>query len=138
VRILGLDLGTKRIGVAVSDELLFTAQGMETIYRKDLPSDLNKLKSVISQNNIEEIVVGLPLNMNGTHGPKADEVVRFVESLSKVTSVPIRTQDERLTTVQANRALLEADMSRSKRKMLADKLAAQFILQAYLDSRKKG
>ncbi len=138
MRILGLDLGTKRIGVAVSDELLFTAQGMETIYRKDLPSDLNKLKSVISQNNIEEIVVGLPLNMNGTHGPKADEVVRFVESLSKVTSVPIRTQDERLTTVQANRALLEADMSRSKRKMLADKLAAQFILQAYLDSRKKG
>jgi len=122
----------------MSDELLYTAQGMETIYRKDLPSDLNKLKSVISQNNIEEIVVGLPLNMNGTHGPKADEVVRFVESLSKVTSVPIKTQDERLTTVQANRALLEADMSRSKRKMLADKLAAQLILQAYLDSRKKG
>ena len=138
MRILGLDVGTKRIGLAVSDELLFTAQGMETVYRRELAQDLDELKKIIEENNAEEIVVGFPLNMNGTAGPKAKEILEFIENLSKVIKVPVKTWDERLTTVQAERALLEADMSRAKRKRLVDKLAAQLILQGYLDSRKKG
>ena len=137
MRILGLDFGTKRIGVALSDELMITAQGRETIERRDPKSDLEAIKKFIADNGVTEVVVGLPLNMNGTHSEKTREVIAFVEGLTKSIQVPVKTQDERLTTVQAERALLEGDMSRAKRKGLRDMLAAQFILQAYMDSIKR-
>ncbi len=137
MRILGLDVGTKRIGVAMSDELLLTAQGMKTLERRTLQSDLNEIKEMIKMNDVVEAVVGLPLNMDGSYSAKTKEVVEFMDSLLKVVSVPVKTWDERLTTVQAERVLLEADMSRAKRKRLTDKLAAQIILQGYLDSRKR-
>lgn len=135
-RILGLDVGHKRIGVAISDELLLTAQGADTIERKALKSDLYEINDLIRKNSVSEVVVGLPVNMNGTYSAKTKEVVEFMDSLSKAVSVPVKTWDERLTTVQAERTLLEADLSRAKRKKVIDKLAAQVILQGYLDSLK--
>ena len=137
MRILGLDFGTKRIGVAISDELLITAQGMETLERKDLKRDLDAISGTIRDNNVSEVVVGLPLNMDGSYSAKTKEVVEFMDNLSKAISVPVKTWDERMTTMQAERALLEGDMSRAKRKRLNDRLAAQLILQAYLDHRKR-
>ena len=138
MRIMALDVGTKRIGVAMSDELFLTAQGADTIYRISLDADLAKIKKVAEDNGVSEIVVGLPINMNGTYGAKANEVVEFIDNLAKVVAVPVKRWDERLTTVQAENVLLEADVSRAKRKKSIDKLAAQFILQSYLDSRKRG
>lgn len=138
MRILGLDVGTKRIGVALSDELLITAQGLDSIYRKDLRTDLGLINKVVAENSVSEIVAGLPISMNGSHSAKTKEVMEFLEELSRVVTVPVKTWDERLTSVQAERAMLEADISRSKRKKLSDKIAAQLILQSYLDSKKKG
>ena len=138
MRIMALDVGTKRIGVAMSDELFLTAQGADTIYRVSPDADLAKIKKVAEDNGVGEIVVGLPINMNGTCGAKAKEVMEFVDSLTKVVDMPVKTWDERLTTVQAENVLLEADVSRAKRKKSIDRLAAQIILQSYLDSRKKG
>jgi len=137
VRIMGLDFGTKRIGVAMSDELLLTAQGHDTIQRKDLQSDLAIIKGVIDSNGVNEVVVGLPLNMSGTYSEKTKEAVLFMDELKKVISVPVNAWDERLTSMQADRAMLEGDMSRAKRRKLSDRLAAQIILQSYLDSRKR-
>lgn len=137
MRILGLDFGTKRIGVAMSDELLLTAQGLDTIQRKDIKSDLALIKGIVDSNSVNEVIVGLPLNMNGTYSEKTREAVSFVDELGKAISVPIKTWDERLTSMQADRAMLEGDMSRAKRRKLSDRLAAQIILQSYLDSRKR-
>ncbi len=137
MRIMGLDFGTKRMGMAISDELLITAQGLNSLYRKELKSDLDEIVRLAREKGVSEIIVGLPLNMDGTYSAKTKEVVAFLDELSKVVSVPVKTWDERLTSVQAERVLLEADMSRKKRKKLSDKLAAQIILQSYLDSRKK-
>ena len=135
---MALDVGTKRIGVAMSDELFLTAQGADTIYRNSLDADLGKIKRVAEENSVGEIVVGLPINMNGTYGPKAKEVLEFMSNLTKLVTIPVKTWDERLSTVAAERVLLAADVSRAKRKRVTDKLAAQVILQGYLDSRKKG
>jgi RNAse H-fold protein YqgF len=137
VRILALDFGSVRIGVAVSDGLLITAQGLETIQRKDLTKDIETIKGVIKEYGVVEVVVGLPISMNGTHSAKTKETLEFVEKLSQAIGVPVRTYDERLTTMQAERILIDADVSRWKRKGLKDMLAAQLILQAYLASRKK-
>ena len=134
---MGLDFGTKRIGVAMSDELLLTAQGRDTIQRKELESDLALIKGMVDSNGVGEVIVGLPLNMNGTYSEKTEEAVLFASELEKTISVPVKTWDERLTSMQADRAMLEGDMSRAKRKKLSDKLAAQIILQSYLDSRKR-
>ena len=138
MRIMALDVGTRRIGVAMSDELFLTAQGADTIYRASLDADLGKIKRIVEENGVGEIVVGLPINMNGTCGPKAKEVLEFMSDLTKLVAIPVKTWDERLTTVQAEKTLIEADVSRAKRKNSIDKLAAQIILQSYLDSRKKG
>jgi len=138
MRIMALDVGTKRIGVAMSDELMMTAQGSETIERRALKDDLDAINKLVEEMSVSEVVVGLPLNMNGSYSAKTKEVIEFMDSLSKAIAVPAKTWDERLTTVQAERTLLEADVSRAKRKRLADKLAAQIILQSYLDSRKVG
>jgi putative Holliday junction resolvase len=123
--------------VAKSDELLLTAQGLDTIQRKELKSDLALIKGIVDSNDVSEVVVGLPLNMNGTYSEKTREAVSFVAELEKVISVPVKTWDERLTSMQADRAMLEGDMSRGKRRKLSDRLAAQIILQSYMDSRKR-
>lgn len=138
MRIMGLDFGTKRIGIAMSDELLLTAQGLDSLQRKNLKSDLDEISRLALENNVQEIVIGLPISMNGTYSEKTREVLEFVEELLKVVKVPVKTWDERLTSVQAERVLLEADTSRAKRKKVTDKLAAQLILQGYLDTNKKG
>jgi putative Holliday junction resolvase len=138
MKFLGIDLGTKRIGVALSDGLLITAQGQESILTKSPAEDIAAINRIVEENGVTEIVVGLPISMNGTHSVKTKETLEFVERLSKAASVPVKTWDERLTSRQAERALLEADVSRHKRKQLSDKLAAQLILQSYLDCRKKG
>jgi len=133
MRILGLDVGEKTIGVAVSDELGFTAQGIEVIKRKNKKEDLNRLEQIIKAYHIEEIVVGLPKNMDGTIGPRAEMIQDFAALLKKNFLLPVHFYDERLTTVSAEKTLLEADISRKKRKKVIDKMAAIFILQGYLD-----
>lgn len=134
MRILGIDVGDKTIGVAVSDPLGFTAQGITTIHRKDENKDLDELKNICNEYNIETIVCGLPKNMNGTIGEQGEKVLKFCELLKRNINIPIKMWDERLTTVAAQRAMLEANLSRAKRKKIVDKIAATYILQGYLDS----
>jgi putative Holliday junction resolvase len=133
VRILGLDIGSKRIGVAISDELGFTAQGLETLNCKSPEEDAAAIFRLTEKYNAEKIVVGIPYNMDGTEGPQAEKVRAIIETIKQRVTVPIREWDERLSTVAAERVLLEADMSRSKRRKVIDKLAAVLILQGYLD-----
>jgi putative Holliday junction resolvase len=135
MRILGLDYGDRRIGVAISDELGWTAQGLEVIDRKNREHDLNRLREIIIQYNMDEIVVGLPKNMNGSIGPRGETCILFAQGLEQAFGIPARLWDERLTTVSAQKVLIEADMSRRKRKQVVDKIAAVFILQGYLDSK---
>lgn len=116
MRILGLDVGEKTIGVAVSDELGLTAQGVEVIRRTKLEEDLRRLAEIIDEYSVEEIVVGLPKNMNGTIGPRAEWVMEFVSVLESEFELEIKYWDERLTTVAADRTLIEADVSRKKEK----------------------
>ncbi|WP_339063858.1 Holliday junction resolvase RuvX [Tepidibacillus marianensis] len=136
MRILGLDVGEKTIGVAISDELGWTAQGVGVIRRRNLDFDFSRLKELISEYQVEEIVVGLPKNMNGTIGPRAEMIMEFADQLKFASSLSIHLWDERLTTVSAERTLIEADVSRKKRKKVIDKMAAMFILQGYLDSKR--
>jgi putative Holliday junction resolvase len=133
VRILGLDIGSKRIGVAISDELGFTAQGLETLQCKTPDSDLAHIANLVSEYQVTETVVGMPYNMNGTEGPQAQKVRALMERIQEKTQIPVVEWDERLSTAAADRALLEADMSRSKRRKVVDKIAAVLILQGYLD-----
>ncbi len=133
MRIMGLDMGTHTIGIAISDELGLTAQGLKTLKRKSKEDDLREIAAVIGQFHISKIVVGLPKNMNGTLGEQAENVLGWVDVLKDQTRLPVETWDERLSTVGANKVLLEADLSRRKRKKVIDKLAAVLILQGYLD-----
>lgn len=133
MRILGLDYGSKNIGLAVSDEMGWTGQGIGTLRRKNLHHDLAEIQRCIAEYNVERIVVGLPKNMDGSLGRAAENVLGFVENLKNKFTIPVVTWDERLSTVAAERALLEADMSRKKRKKVIDKVAAAIILQGYLD-----
>lgn len=135
MRILCLDVGEKTIGVAVSDLLLLTAQGVEVIRRTSIERDYNRLDEIITQYEVETIVIGLPKNMNGTVGPKGEAMKEFADQLQeKFPQTKVRLWDERLSTVAATRALISADVSRAKRKKVIDKMAAMFILQGYLDS----
>lgn len=134
-RILGLDPGTERIGVAVSDELHLAAHGLESIPSRPPQRALAAVKTLIKDYNITEIVVGLPINMNGTMGPSALAAQEYARQLEPMLPGAVRLVDERLTTVQAERALLEADVSRKKRRGLKDRLAAVLILQHYLDAK---
>lgn len=133
MRILGLDFGTKTIGVAVSDETGLIGQGIGTIKRTNLQQDLRELQKKIEQYHVEKIVIGLPKNMDGSLGNSAQLVFDFIEKLKKTFSIQVDTWDERLSTVEAERVLLDADMSRNKRKKVIDKVAATIILQGYLD-----
>ena len=129
---MGLDVGSKTIGVAISDELGITAQGFKTIKRKAMEDDLRELYTIISQFQIEKIVVGLPKNMDGSLGKQAEFVLGWIEDFKNKIQLPVETWDERLSTVEASKTLLKADLSRKKRKGVIDKLAAVLILQGYL------
>ena len=133
---MSLDVGSRTIGVACSDALFLTAQGVETIRRTSLEADFNRIRELIASYEVEEIVVGMPKNMNGTKGDRAIKTEEFVAKLKEVVDVPIAFWDERLTTVMAERSLIEADVSRKKRKEVIDKMAAVVILQGYLERRR--
>jgi len=128
---MGLDYGERTIGVAVSDALLMTAQGIKTIRRS--PKELAELKTIIQEYEVDEIVLGYPKNMNGTLGPRAQATEEFAQLLKEEFALPVTLWDERLSTMGAERSLLAADVSRAKRKQVIDKMAAVFILQGYLD-----
>ncbi|MFU0823977.1 Holliday junction resolvase RuvX [Clostridium sp.] len=134
MRILGLDVGDRTIGVAVSDPLGLTAQGITTINRKKEDDDIAELKKICAEYSVETIVCGLPKNMNGTVGEQGQKVLEFCNILKDKVEIPIKMWDERLTTAAAERAMLEANLSRAKRKKIVDKMAATYILQGYLDS----
>ncbi len=133
MRLMGLDVGNKTIGVALSDPLGWTAQGLEVIRRTGLNNDLARLREIIDQYNVEKIVVGMPKNMNGSLGPQAELVMEFIPVLKETAGLPVETWDERLTTVAAEKMLIGADVKRAKRKKVIDKMAAVLILQGYLD-----
>jgi len=134
MRVLGLDIGDKTIGIAISDPLGYTAQGITTIRRKSEAMDMEELKRICKEYSVDTIVSGLPKNMNNTIGPQGEKVIKLCEVIKQNIDIPIIMWDERLTTVAANRAMLEADLSRAKRKKIVDKVAATYILQGYLDS----
>ncbi len=135
MRIMALDVGEKNIGIAVSDSLGVTAQGLGVLQRSNTKKDLEQLCKLVQEYEVKKIVVGYPLKMNGTPGVKASEIVHFKELLAQATSLPVVLWDERLTTVSAQRTLLEAGLRRSRRKKIIDKLAAVIILESYLQSR---
>src|SRR6185503_6786526 len=134
MRILAIDHGTKRMGIAISDEMRTIAQPLEYIAAEPLDKFFDRLAQIIAEKQISLIVVGVPRNMDGTYGPAAAKVQEFVAALKDVVTVPIKSWDERLTSVQANRYLIEADVRRSKRKEKVDKTAAAILLQSFLDS----
>ncbi|WP_010497097.1 Holliday junction resolvase RuvX [Paenibacillus elgii] len=134
MRLMGLDYGDKTIGVAVSDELGWTAQGLEVIRRTTEERDMTRLRELIAQYSVTEIVVGLPKNMNNTIGPRGEICIAFSEQVHETLQLPVHLWDERLTTASAQRTLLEADVSRKKRKQVIDKMAAALILQGYMDA----
>ena len=132
-RILGIDYGEKRIGLAISDPLGITAQGLESYVRRGTADDFRHFKEICSSKQVSKCVVGLPLMMNGDTGPKAKEVLEWKAKLEKETGLPVETWDERLTTREVERLMISQGMSRQKRKDKNDLLAAVLILQNYLD-----
>ena len=132
-RIMGLDIGDKTIGVAVSDLMGLTAQGVTTIKRVGKKKDIEEINKIISERQVNKIVSGLPKNMNGTVGPQGEKVQKFCELLKEETNLPIEFWDERLSTVAAERSLIEGNVRRENRKKVIDMLAAVIILQGYLD-----
>lgn len=133
-RIMALDAGDKRIGVALSDSLQITAQGLTVL--ANIPGVLEEIAGLCRDNQVEKIVVGLPKNMNNTLGPRAEWALDFGQKVAAATGLPVVMADERLTTLAANRVLLQADLSRRKRRRAVDKLAATLILQNYLEASK--
>jgi putative holliday junction resolvase len=134
MRILALDHGTVRIGVALSDELKMIASPLEFIPAEPFADAFTRLKDLIREKDVELIVVGMPRNMDGSYGPAAEKVRVFVSALKEATTVPIRTWDERLTSAQANRMLIQGGVRRDKRKEKVDGMAAAILLQSYLDA----
>lgn len=137
-RIMGLDVGDKTIGVSISDPMLITAQGLETIIRQSYKKDMAKLEDIIGEYNIVKIVLGFPKNMNNTIGPQAEKVLDFKERLERRMKIEVILEDERLSTVAAERILIEGDVRRENRKSVIDKVAATYILQGYLDRNVRG
>lgn len=133
-RLLGIDLGDKTIGLCLSDITWSIATPLETIRRARPENDFLQLKNLIEKHHITGIVIGLPINMNGTEGPQAQKVRQFVDTLLEHVNIPVVLWDERLTTTAVTRTLLEADVSRKRRSQVVDKMAASFILQGVLDS----
>jgi putative Holliday junction resolvase len=137
MRIMGLDIGSRTIGIAISDELEMIAHGFSTVKRKSMEDDLAEVETIVSKFKIEKIVVGLPKSLDGTLGKGTEAVFQWIQALKKRINLPVVTWDERFTTVEASRILLEADLSRRKRKKVIDKVAAVLILQGYLDHSRK-
>jgi len=137
MRVIGLDYGSKTVGVAISDALGITAQGIETIHRKEenkLRQTLARIEVLIKEYEVDKIVLGFPKNMNNTIGDRAEKTLEFKEKLERRTGLPVILWDERLTTASAERVLIESNVRRENRKQYIDKIAAVFILQGYLDS----
>ncbi|HPU35930.1 MAG TPA: Holliday junction resolvase RuvX [Bacillota bacterium] len=135
MRFMGLDLGEKRIGVALSDPLGWTAQGLEVIpVSGSLENSITPIQNIVRQYEVEKIIIGMPRNMDGSLSPSAIRAKEFAGLLSKKLGLPVEMYDERLTTLAAERVLLEADLSRSRRRKVIDKMAAVLILQGYLDN----
>ena len=132
-RIMGLDVGDKTIGVAVSDIMGLTAQGVKTVKRVGKKKDIEELKAIIAERQVNKIVSGLPKNMNGTLGPQGEKVIKFCELLQESTGIKVEYWDERLSTVAAERTLIEGNVRRENRKSVIDMVAASIILQGYLD-----
>jgi putative Holliday junction resolvase len=137
-RILGLDVGEKRIGVAVSDPLGVTAQGLGVLSRKDRDTDLARLQEMVRHYRVEKIVVGVPRHMDGRLGEQAQEILDLAAALAEALAAAVIPWDERLTSREAERVLSEADLSRRRRRQVVDQLAAALILQGYLDSQEQG
>ena len=137
-RILGLDVGSKRIGVAVSDPLGITAQGLETLQRRNKRLDFEALSQLAKTWGVTEIVVGFPLRMSGEEGVQAEKMQRFAEELRERLSLPVHLWDERLTSAEANRLLRETDMSIQRRGQVVDRMAAVLILQSWMECRRQG
>ena len=138
MRIMGLDFGSKTVGVAISDPLLITAQGIEIIRRKEenkLRQTLARIEELIEEYHVEEIVLGLPKNMTDTSGPRVAVTLEFKDKLERRTGLPVHTWDERLTTVAADKTMMEAGIRRENRREYVDKIAAVLILQGFLDCR---
>jgi putative Holliday junction resolvase len=137
MRILGLDVGSKTVGIALCDEFGWTAQGLKTLKINEEKQEFgfDEVGQLIKEYGVSEVVIGLPKNMNGTIGPRAEASVHYANEIEKLFAVPTVLWDERLTTMAAERVLLEADLSRKKRKKVIDKMAAVMILQGYLNSK---
>ena len=138
MRIMGLDFGSKTVGVAISDPLGLTAQGIEIIRREEenkLRKSLRRIEALIAEYQVEEIVLGFPKNMNNTIGERAEKSLQLKETLEKRCGLPVIMWDERLTTVEANRTLMESGVRRENRSKYVDMIAAVFILQGYLDAK---
>jgi len=133
MRVLGLDHGSKRIGVAISDPMKMIAQPLEYIPAEPFAGFLSRLKDILREKEVEMIIVGMPRNMDGTYGPAALKVQDFTAALKNAVTIPIKLVDERLTSVQANRLLIQGNVRRDKRKEKVDKMAAAILLQSYLD-----
>ncbi len=137
MRIIALDVGDRRIGVAICDELEISANGLITIDRQS-KNFLGQIKDILDEYNVEEIVVGMPVMMNGTMGIQGEKVIKFIEELKNEINIPIKLFDERLSTKLVEKALIDADMRRDKRKKIIDQLSAVIILQDYMSSRSRG
>lgn len=137
MRIMGLDVGSKTVGVAISDALGWTAQGIETVKIDEANGEfgIERIAELVKEYTVTEFVVGFPKNMNNTVGPRGEASENFKKLLEETFSLPVKLWDERLTTMAAERMLIEADVSRKKRKQVIDKMAAVLILQGYLDSK---
>lgn len=134
MRVLALDHGTKRVGLAISDEMGMIAQPLTFLPAEPIAELFEGLKKVIAEKNVEQILVGIPRNMDGSYGPAAEKARKFIEQLKEVVTIPIRTWDERLTSAQANRDMIQGGLRREERKLKADQTAAAILLQSYLDS----
>ena len=136
-RVLGLDVGSRRIGMAISDPLGITAQGLETLQRRNKRLDLETLERIVRENEVREIVVGLPLRMSGAEGTQSEKMQAFAEDLRKRFRLPVHLWDERLTSAEANRLLRESELSIEKRAKAVDRMAAVLILQGWMESRRQ-
>ncbi|MDB6111459.1 MAG: rnhD [Pedosphaera sp.] len=134
MRVLAIDHGTKRIGLAISDELGVIAQPLEFVLAEPFAGFLSRLKEIIKEKQVELLLVGMPRNMDGSYGPAALKVQEFMAVLKDTVAIPIKSWDERLTSAQANRFLIAANVRRDQRKEKVDKMAAAILLQSYLDS----
>jgi putative holliday junction resolvase len=137
MRILCLDYGSKRIGVAVCDELGMTAQGLATIFRKNRRQDLEEIAAFIRTYSVEKIVVGYPIRLDGTEGIECEKISKFASILESTFSLPVIKWDETLSTKEAEEILIRANITRNKRRNIVDKLAASLILQGYLDAQER-